>query len=218
MSILRNSADAIFTLDSQERITTWNKGAEAIFGYSEEEMLGQSLDILLPPYLSEKKELEQISRISRNEGFLRSYQTQRLTKDRQLIDVIFTRTAIKDPEGKLIGFSSVLKDVTEQKSLDRHLAQMESFRNGELTAGLAHEINHYGIKGAIEIICDSLPEDHPHCHPSRSSEVRRIDRSDELVVLLETRKPDFVRTDPVELFSDSLVPESWQTQRRSHSP
>ena len=209
-SILRNSVDAIFTLDSQERITTWNKGAEAIFGYSEEEMLGQSLDILLPPHLSERKELEQISRISRNEGFLRSYQTQRLTKDRQLIDVIFTRTAIKDPEGKLIGFSSVLKDVTEQKLMDRHLSQMEKLSAiGELTAGLAHEIKNplAGIKGAIEIICDSLPEDHPHraILVEVLSEVRRIDRS--VMNLLSFSKPgnpDFVRTDLVELFKEIL--------------
>ncbi|MFN8009740.1 MAG: PAS domain-containing protein, partial [Terriglobia bacterium] len=94
-SILRNSADAIFTLDAREHITSWNKGAEAIFGYTEEEMLGRSLDILLPPYLKEKKELEEISRVSRREGYLRSYQTQRLTKDGQLIDVIFTRTTLK---------------------------------------------------------------------------------------------------------------------------
>ena len=49
-SVMRNSADAIVTLDTQERITSWNKGAEAIFGYTEEEMLGQSLEILLPRF------------------------------------------------------------------------------------------------------------------------------------------------------------------------
>lgn len=209
-SILRNSADAIFTLDAGERITSWNKGAEAIFGYTEEDMLGQPLDILLPPYLRERKELEQISKISRNEGFLRSYQTQRLTKDGQLIDVIFTRTAIKDSDGRLIGFSSVLKDVTEQRLLDRHLAQMEKLSAiGELTAGLAHEIKNplAGIKGAIEIIRDSLPENHVHraILVEVLSEVRRIDRSVmNLLSFSKPRNPDFVRTDLVELFKEVL--------------
>jgi len=209
-SILRNSADAILTLDARDRVTSWNKGAEAIFGYTEEEMLGQSLQILLPPHLSGKKELEKISRISRKEGFLRSYQTQRMTKDGQLIDVIFTRNAIKDPEGKLIGFSSVLKDVTEQKLLDRHLAQMEKLSAiGELTAGLAHEIKNplAGIKGAIEIIRDSLAEDHPHrtILVEVLSEVRRIDRSVmNLLSYSKPRNPDFVRTDLVELFKEVL--------------
>ena len=54
-SILRNSADAIFTLDPEERITSWNKGAEAIFGFTEEEMLGQSLEVLLPQHLKEQR-------------------------------------------------------------------------------------------------------------------------------------------------------------------
>ena len=209
-SILRNSADAIFTLDAHERITSWNKGAEAIFGYSEEKMLGQSLEILVPPSLKEKKELDKISSISRSDGFLRSYQTQRITKDGQLIDVIFTRTAIKDPEGKIIGFSSVLKDVTEQRLLDRHLAQMEKLSAiGELTAGLAHEIKNplAGIKGAIEIIRDNLPEEHPHrtILGEVLSEVRRIDRSVmNLLSFSKPRNPDFVKTDLVELFKEVL--------------
>ena len=109
--------------------------------------------------------MEKISEIARTEGFLRSYQTQRLTKDGQLIDVLFTRTAIKDNHGNLIGFSSVLKNVTEQKLIDRHLAQMEKLSAlGEMAAGLAHEIKNplAGIKGAIEIIRDGMPEDDPH--------------------------------------------------------
>ena len=68
-SILRNSADAIFTLDPEEKITSWNKGAEAIFGYTEVEMMGKSLEVLIPEHLKEEKELEKISAVAQAEGY-----------------------------------------------------------------------------------------------------------------------------------------------------
>jgi two-component system, sporulation sensor kinase A len=204
-SILRNSADAVFTLDPEEKITSWNKGAEAIFGYTEEEMLGESLEVLLPQHLKEQRELEKISAIAQAEGYLRSYQTQRLTKGGQTIDVLFTRTAIRDSQGRLVGYSSVLKNVTEQKLLDRHLAQTERLSAiGELAAGLAHEIKNplAGIKGAIEIIRDSLAPHHPHRQILGEvlSEVARIDRSVmNLLSYSKPRKPDFLKVDLVRL-------------------
>jgi len=200
-SILKNSADAIFTLDAEERITSWNKGAEAIFGYTEQEMVGRSLEILMPPHLKEQKELEKISAVSQSEGFLRSYQTQRLTKDGQIIDVLFTRTAIRDAQDNLIGFSSVLKNISEQRLLDRHLAQMEKLSAiGELAAGLAHEIKNplAGIKGAIEIIRDSMASHHPHRQVLGEvlSEVGRIDRSVmNLLSYSKPKPPDFTKVD-----------------------
>ncbi len=218
-SILRNSADAIFTLDSKEKITSWNKGAEAIFGYTEEEMLGKSLEVLMPSYLREQKELEKISAVTQAEGYLRSYQTQRLTKDGQMLDVLFTRTAIRDAQGQLIGYSSVLKNITEQKLVERHLAQTEKLSAiGELAAGLAHEIKNplAGIKGAIEIIRDSLQPHHPHRQILGEvlSEVGRIDRSViNLLSYSKPKKPDFVKVDLVKLIESVIsflqkVPDS----------
>ena len=209
-SILRNSADAIFTLDAEEKITSWNKGAEAIFGYTEEEMLGKSLEVLMPEHLKEEKELEKISAVAQAEGFLRSYQTQRLTKDGETIDVLFTRTAIRDAQGQLIGYSSVLKNITEQKLLDRHLSQMEKLSAiGELAAGLAHEIKNplAGIKGAIEIIRDSLAPEHAHSQILGEvlSEVSRIDRSViNLLSYSKPRKPDFHKVDLVNLIENVI--------------
>ncbi|HVN80414.1 MAG TPA: PAS domain S-box protein [Terriglobia bacterium] len=198
-SILRNSADAILTMDPQERVTSWNKGAEDIFGYSEEEMLGKPLDVLLPEELKKERELEKISSIARNVGYLRSFHTQRVTKDGQLIDVIFTRTAIKNRQGDIVGYSSVLKDVTEQRLIERHLTHMEKLSAiGELSAGLAHEIKNplAGIKGAIEIIREGVPEDNPHrvILGEVLSEGSRIDRI--VMSLLSYAKPkklDFVK-------------------------
>ena len=210
-SIVRNSADAILTLDSNERITSWNKGAEEVFGYSEVEMLGRSLEVLVPEDLKEQKELEGISSATRLEGYLRSYQTRRITKDGRLIDVIFTRTAIRDGNGNVIGFSSVIKDVTGQKLMERHLAQMEKLSAiGELSAGLAHEIKNplAGIKGAIEIIRDGLTGDHPNrlILGDVLTEVTRIDRIVmNLLSYAKPRKPEFTTLDLVALVKQVIA-------------
>jgi two-component system sporulation sensor kinase A len=210
-SIVRNSAAAILTLDSDERVTSWNRGAEAVFGYGEAEMLGRSLEILLPEDLKEQKELEKISQAARLEGYLRSYQTRRITKDGRLIDVIFTRTALKDKDGLLIGFSSVIKDITGQKLIERHLAQMEKLSAiGELSAGLAHEIKNplAGIKGAIEIIRDGLASDHSHrmILGQVLAEVTRIDRIVmNLLSYSKPRKADFGTLDLVALIKQVIA-------------
>ncbi|MEW5976179.1 MAG: PAS domain S-box protein [Acidobacteriota bacterium] len=206
-SIVRNSGDAILTLDANERITSWNKGAEDMFGYTESEMLGQSFEILMPPRLKEQKELERISEIVRATGVLRSYRTQRVNKQGQLLEVMFTRTAILDGQGRMVGFCSVIKDVTEQLLVDRHLAQMEKLSAiGELSAGLAHEIKNplAGIKGAIEIIRDGMDEKDPNrmILTEVLAEVGRIDRT--VMSLLSFSRPrmgEFTQLDLVAIIA-----------------
>ncbi len=180
-NILRDSADAIITMDPNDIVTSWNKGAESIFGYSAGEMIGKSIDILLPQELREARELESISRKFRARGAVRSYQTERITRDNRRIQVIFTRTAIRDDSGRVVGSSSVVKDVTSFRSLERQLADAEHLATlGELSAGLAHEIKNplAGIKGAIDVIRDSLPSADVHREVLGDvlHEVNRIDR------------------------------------------
>jgi PAS domain S-box-containing protein len=163
-NILRDSADAIITMDPDGIVTSWNRGAESIFGYLASEMIGRSVEILIPPELREARELEWISRRFMAQGAVRSHATERITKDGRRIEVIFTRTAIYDDSGRLVGSSSLIKDVTSVRSLERQLAQTEHLATlGELSAGLAHEIKNplAGIKGAIDVIRDSLPESDP---------------------------------------------------------
>ncbi len=111
-NILRDSADAIMTMDPNDIVTSWNKGAERIFGYLANEVVGKPVQILVTPELREARELESISRRFRSQGAVRSHQTERITKDGRRIEVIFTRTAIRDDSGQIIGSSSVVKDVT----------------------------------------------------------------------------------------------------------
>ncbi len=180
-NILQDSADAIVTLDPEDYVTSWNRGAEAIFGYTASEVVGKHVSILFPPDLRESEELTVIQQKLLKHGAVRSYQTERMTKDGRRLQVIFTRTAIRNDSGKLVGSSAVLKDVTTFRSLERQLADAEHLATmGELSAGLAHEIKNplAGIKGAIEVIRDSMPatDVHRDILGDVLHEVGRIDR------------------------------------------
>ncbi len=180
-NILQDSADAIVTLDPEDYITSWNRGAEAIFGYTPAEVTGKHVSILIPPDLRELQELTVIQEKLRKHGAVRSFQTERMTKDGRRLQVIFTRTAIRDHSGRLLGSSAVLKDVTTYRNLERQLADAEHLATlGELSAGLAHEIKNplAGIKGAIEVIRDSMTaaDAHREILGDVLHEVGRIDR------------------------------------------
>jgi len=180
-NILQDSADAIMTLDPEDNITSWNRGAELIFGYSAAEMIGRHVSLLLPPELRESRELRQIADKVKTHGAVRSYQTERITKDGRRIQVIFTRTAIRDETGRMVGASAVLKDVTAYRNMEHQLADAEHLATlGELSAGLAHEIKNplAGIKGAIEVMRDSIPASdiHREILADVLHEVNRIDK------------------------------------------
>ncbi|MBN1568156.1 MAG: PAS domain S-box protein [Acidobacteria bacterium] len=191
-NILRDSADAIITMDPDDIVTSWNKGAERIFGYLEDEMIGKSVRILVPPELREARELESISRRFRAQGAVHSHQTERITKDGRRIQVIFTRTAIRDDSGRVIGSSSVVKDVTSFRSLEKQLADAEHLATlGELCAGLAHEIKNplAGIKGAIDVIRTTLSAEDKH-QEILGDVIHEVNRIDKIVRdLLNYAKP-----------------------------
>ena len=191
-NILRDSADAIITMNPDDIVTSWNKGAESIFGYTAIEMIGRSIELLVPPELREARELQSISQKFQAQGAVRSHQTERITKDGRRIQIIFTRTAIRDDSGKVVGSSSVIKDVTSFRSLEKQLADAEHLATlGELSAGLAHEIKNplAGIKGAIDVIRDSLPPAHKH-RGILADVIHEVDRIDKTVRdLLNYAKP-----------------------------
>jgi PAS domain S-box-containing protein len=198
-NILRDSADAIITMNPQDIVTSWNKGAESVFGYLAGEMIGRSIDIIVPPELRESRELESISRRFHAQGAVRSHQTERITKDGRRIQVIFTRTAIRDDSGNIVGSSSVIKDVTSFRSLEKQLADAEHLAVlGELSAGLAHEIKNplAGIKGAIDVIRNSLPpaDRHRKILGDVIREVNRIDRIVRDLLNYAKPKPPFYST------------------------
>ena len=181
-NILQDSADAIITLGPDDTVTSWNRGAELVYGYTAEEMVGRSAALLVPPDLVAAQELSRIQKKVRNLGALRNYPVERITKDGKRIQVIMTRTAIRNDKGEYIGSSVVAKDVTNFQNLERQLAGAEHLALlGELSAGLAHEIKNplAGIKGAIDVIRDTMSQEHPHREILTDvlHEVERIDKT-----------------------------------------
>jgi two-component system, cell cycle sensor histidine kinase and response regulator CckA len=126
-AIVKFSDDAIIGMDLTGVVTSWNHGAEKIFGYSAPEMVGTSITRLIPRQrLSEETLiLEKINAAKNVEHF----ETKRLTKDGRLIDVAVTASPISDATGRIIGASKVARDITARKTAEDSLREtQERFR------------------------------------------------------------------------------------------
>jgi len=112
-AVVEHSDDAIITKTLNSIISSWNPGAERIFGYSAEEAIGQSVTMLIPEkHLDEEPEI--LERLRRGER-IDHYETIRRRKDGTLINVSLTVSPIKDSQGRVIGASKIARDITRQK-------------------------------------------------------------------------------------------------------
>lgn len=111
-AIVESSDDAIIGKDLNSTITSWNKGAEKIFGYTASEMLGTSIMRLIPPERQEE-ERKFLDKIKQGQS-IDHFDTLRLTKDGRLIDVSVTISPIKDAQGVVIGASKAARDITQR--------------------------------------------------------------------------------------------------------
>jgi PAS domain S-box-containing protein len=139
-AIVSSSDDVILSKDLNGTITSWNDAATRVFGYSPEEMIGTSILKLIPEHLhpDETTIIESIRAGRRIEHF----ETVRLAKDRSLIDVSLTISPIKDEEGRVIGASKILRDISSRKRIEQSLLQAEKIAaTGRMAATIAHEIN-----------------------------------------------------------------------------
>ncbi|RFZ90073.1 PAS domain S-box protein [Mucilaginibacter conchicola] len=112
-AIVESSDDAIIGKDLDGIITAWNRGAEIIFGYREEEVIGGPILKLVPAHLHHEEPLI-LDRLRKGEK-IDHYETIRQTADGRQINVSLTISPIKDKEGKVIGVSKIARDITEQK-------------------------------------------------------------------------------------------------------
>ncbi len=125
-SLIDNSADAIITSDTEGMITSWNKGAEKIYGYTEDEVIGRFLP-MVPPFL-EEEEKTFMQKINRGET-LRNIETIRQTKKGRLIEVSLTLSPILDSSGNVTGISGISRDISRKKLVEKELIR----KNQELS-------------------------------------------------------------------------------------
>ncbi|MBA3992434.1 MAG: hybrid sensor histidine kinase/response regulator [Cyanobacteria bacterium DS2.3.42] len=114
-AIVETSEDGIISKDLNGIIQTWNKAATKIFGYTAEEVIGKSITILVPPEMPDE-EPQLLAKLRKGEP-IQHYETIRLRKDGQRIDVALTVSPIRDASGAIIGASKIVRDITKNKQL-----------------------------------------------------------------------------------------------------
>ena len=123
-AIVESCDDAIISKTLEGIITSWNRGAELIFGYPSAEAIGQPLLMLLPPE-RQHEEAEILARIARGENVIH-FETVRVRKDGQRIDVSVTISPLKDAGGKITGASKIARDITGQKRTAEKIAREQA--------------------------------------------------------------------------------------------
>jgi len=149
-AIVESSNDAIISKDLDAVITTWNAAAQRIFGYREEEVVGQPITILIPPeLLGEENQI--LARLRAGER-VENYETIRVTKAGKNVNVSLTISPIKDSTGKVVGFSKIARDITQRKQAEEALrASEERFH----LAALAGKMFAYEWDAATDVIVRS---------------------------------------------------------------
>ena len=139
-AIVENSDDAIVGKSLAGIVTSWNRGAETLFGYSAEEMIGAPIARLIPPdRVDDMRNI--LERIAQGES-VDHYETERITKDGNRIRVSLTVSPIRDAEGRTLGASKIARDITQQRKLEELLRQTQKMEAiGRLAGGLAHDYN-----------------------------------------------------------------------------
>jgi two-component system, chemotaxis family, CheB/CheR fusion protein len=126
-AIIESSGDAIISMDLDLRITSWNKEAERLFGYTATEIIGKPIAILIPPD-RQNEELEIMERICRGERIIR-YETVHGRKDGTPLDISLAVSPINDESGNVIGASKIARDVTERVRRERRRATQYAVTN-----------------------------------------------------------------------------------------
>jgi PAS domain S-box-containing protein len=157
-AIVESSDDAIISKSLDGIITSWNGGAERIFGYPAQEVTGRPITVIIPPELRDE-ERSILERLRRGER-IEHYETVRMSKDGRTIDVSLTISPVRDARGRVVGASKVARDITLRRQMEEALRQSEEKLRrqaqeleqqliaagrlvslGEITASMAHEFN-----------------------------------------------------------------------------
>lgn len=140
-NILENCADAILTIDNNQIIETWNKGAEQIFGWSKKEIIGKSIYNIIPDNLFTVNKMQTHFDRVINKNYIKNFETKMITKQKNIILVQLTQTVIKNEVGELKGSSIIMRDITELRIQHENMQHSERLSAiGQMAAGVAHEV------------------------------------------------------------------------------
>ena len=154
-NLVENAADLIISTNLDDHILTWNRGAEVLFGYRKDEVIGKHLSILLPP--ERFHELEEMRAKVQISGALRDIEVRGKKKDGVIIYLSLSVSPIRDLEGKIVGFLRVAKDITEKKRYERRLKELDKMKS-DFVSNVSHELRTplTSIKGSVDNMLDGL--------------------------------------------------------------
>jgi PAS domain S-box-containing protein len=219
-AIVASSDDAIIGKTLEGIITSWNAGAERIFGYTVEEAVGRPISMLIPHDRQGEESLI-IDRLRRGES-VEHFETVRVTKDMRQIHVSLAISPIRNTTGQVIGASKIARDITERKRAEEALRQSQAelahvsrvTTMGELTVSLAHEVNQ-PIAAALTNANTCLlwlAGDSPNIDEARAAAMRIVrdgTRASELItrirLLFEKGTPERTPVDVNELIREMIV-------------
>ena len=139
-AIVESSDDAILSKDLTGRIMSWNQAAARIFGYTQEEIVGKPIIVLIPPELRSEETLI-IGKIRAGER-IEHYETVRVKKNGERVEVSLTISPVRDKSGTIIGASKILRDISGRRRIEASLLQAEKIAaTGRMAATIAHEVN-----------------------------------------------------------------------------
>jgi PAS domain S-box-containing protein len=165
-AIVDSADDAIISKGLDTIIRTWNTGATRMFGYTEAEAVGRSILMLIPEELRHEED-EILARLRAGER-IDHYETVRMKKNGEKIEVSITISPIRDQSGKVTGASKIARDISDRRRMERLLMQSEKLNaTGRMAATIAHEINN-SLEALMNLIylarqhCDSHGKAYSH--------------------------------------------------------
>jgi PAS domain S-box-containing protein len=168
-SIVESSDDAIVSKDLTGRITSWNRGAERLFGYTAQEAVGRSVTMLIPEDRQDE-EPRILARLQRGER-VDHFETIRRRKDGELLHVSLTISPVRGPAGRIVGASKIARDISDQKRNEASLRETQKLESlGLLAGGIAHDFNNLltGVIGNASLLADELPAGTPQAEKINS--------------------------------------------------
>jgi PAS domain S-box-containing protein len=157
-AVVESTEDAVITKSVEGLILSWNAGARAMLGYEAAEVVGRSVNVIIPDDRRDE-ELDILERITRAER-VEPFETQRVARGGRIVDVSLTVSPIRDESGAIIGASSIARDIGPRKALEQSLRDSDR-RKDEFLAVLAHELRNplAPIRSGVAALRLALPDD-----------------------------------------------------------